>query len=111
MTVEGVSEPRSATLRVPLGTQRVVVLYEGTRPEVVTESLEVVAVPRIVCRAIKTCGERCGRTSWTAVLNEAQLCSCHTLWLQEGRSVMQMDAGWPMVGRAHGLEVPAVMGL
>ncbi len=110
MTIKSEATPNTVTVRVPPGTARVVIMYEQARPAVVMELVEIVRIPMYQCRAVRAVGERCRRSTWTAVLNEVQLCSCHLLWLQEGRSVMAQDGSWPAAGRSHGLEVPAVMG-
>jgi len=109
MTVKGESTPNTLIVRVPTGTTRVVVVYEGTRPTVTTEQIEVMRIPMYQCRAIRAVGERCRRTTWTATINETQLCNCHLAWPAEGRSMMQVAAGWPEAGRMQGLEVPALM--
>ena len=108
MTIKGEPTPNTVTVREPAGTTRVVVMHEGTRPTTTTELVEVMRIPMLQCRAVRSTGKRCRRSTWTAVLNEMQLCSCHIGWPAEGRSLMQMDVGWPDVGRSHGLEVPAL---
>ena len=109
MTIKCEASPNAVTLRVPAGTTRVLVLYEGARPAINTESVEVMRIPYFQCRAIRAVGERCRRTTWTATINETQLCNCHLAWPAEGRSMMQVAAGWPEAGRMQGLEVPALM--